>query len=56
MSESQPKTITTEQLRAAPTKALQGTGGPAPLVVTRDGRVLAYVFRDTTPLEDNQKR
>lgn len=53
MSEEQSKstTLTTEQFRQAPAASLRSTTASSPLVLTRDGRVRAYVFRDSTALD-----
>ena len=52
MSEQAPKrvTMTTEELSERPADTLRDIRGDAPLVVTRDGRVWAYVFRRSRPL------
>lgn len=54
MSVVRPKlrTVTTEELHAAPAAVIRAIDGPLPIILTRDGRVRAYIFRDPTPLGD----
>lgn len=47
----EPTTMTVEQFRLDPAGSLRLITASSPLVLTRDGRVRAYVFRDKTPLD-----
>ena len=48
---TKPTTITASEFHERGAAALRSTSGSQPLVVTRDGRVRAFIFRDATPLD-----
>lgn len=53
MSDQQTKTttVTIEEFHREPAGLLRAVTPSSPLVVTRDGKVRAYVFRDTAPAD-----